>query len=234
METTRAKLEGEVNYNSYNLILFDKQLAFYYLNTGSLPNICNAKHILFLALKMFELGNFSAPEQFETYYQIKLLLTLTHEFFNEHNLAFQEYEKSLIEINKNYKFISDETKNQFLRMMYTISPDKPLEDMMLKYSGANLAVSYQNKRRFIEKKISKGKATDTDIKEVSDMFNSVKHFLNKLYHVTHYRLLYIYYASKNKPLLADMYFSKAIKIAYEYEFSGQIERLMNIRKSFSE
>lgn len=234
MEAERIRLESEVNYNSYNLILLFKYLAFYYLNTGLISNVYSAKHILSSASKMFEMGNYASPEQYDTYYQINLMLALVHEFFSEHDQAFQKYESKLHEINQNHRFVSEETKNLFHRMMYIISSDNALEEIIASYSGSSLATSYQNKRRILEKKIINGRANDADIIEISELFKQAKPLLDKLYHVTHFRLLYIYYANRNEVVIANAIFQQAIDMAFEYEFSGQIERLTAIRQKFTE
>ena len=221
--------ESEVNYQSYNLILFNKELSYYYINTGFLPNVKSAQSILRDTIHSFEVGNFNSPEQFGTYFQLKLLLSLSYEFFNEHNTAYSMYEDNLKAIENGFDFIDDDIKNLFRRLMYIISSDKYLEQEISNYSGFNKFSFYQNKRRIIEKRIQENSAEDCDIIELNDLFNSIKIGMDKLYHVTHYRLLYQYYKRKGEDALATEFYTHAIKMANDYEFKGQIEQLKKIK-----
>ena len=113
--------------------------------------------------------------------------------------------------------------------MYIISSDKYLEQEISNYSGFNKFSFYQNKRRIIEKRIQENSAEDCDIIELNDLFNSIKIGMDKLYHVTHYRLLYQYYKRKGEDALATEFYTHAIKMANDYEFKGQIEQLKKIK-----
>ena len=113
--------------------------------------------------------------------------------------------------------------------MFIISSDKYLEQLISNYSGFNKFEIYQNKRRIIEKRIQKNVAEDCEIIELNELFNSIKLGMDKLYHVTHYRLLYQYYKKRGEDMLASKVFSDAITMANEYEFKGQIEQLKKIQ-----
>lgn len=227
------ELEKQINYNSYNMILFKKSLAYHYMNTGLLSNVETARRLLSSAAQTFETANFSSPNQYDTFFQIKLLLALSDEFYNKHNHAYSQYENTLREIEKSYKFISKETTSLFQRLMYIISSEDALKRVLNDYSGSSLEIIYQNKRRILEKDIFKGKASETQISEISFLFNQVKQSLDKLYHVTHYRLLFIYYLQKKDYSVSSKLYDEAIKLANEYEFYGQINRFEQLKLEFS-
>lgn len=222
--------EETITYYSYNLILFRKLLAYNYMNSGILSNVSRAKEILDKAIKEFEMGNFYSPEQFSSYFQLKLLLALTYEFYYQHNLAYTKYEKTINEIENKFPFIDDETKNILYRLMYIINPETYFEEKLKDYKGLNLASVYQNKRRIIEKRIKIGTVTDKEIADLSNQFEQIKLSIDKLYHVTHYRLLFQYHLMKKEYEIADVYYKSALRIANEYEFWGQIKRLEDIKK----
>lgn len=232
MELKLSELEKNINYISYNIIVLYKNLAYYYLNTGLIKNVNRGKELLNSAIQMFEMGNFSSSEQFNTYFQLKLLASLTFEFFNKHNKAYQGYEQILHEIEEDYNFISPETSNLLRRLMYIISSENSLKKIIIDYNSANIVSVYQNKRRILEKDIYAGSATENQLLELIDLFKKANPFLDKLYHVTHYRLLYMFYASKRIFPLANAYFNSALKMANEYEFFGQITRLNDIHNYF--
>ena len=234
MELKRISFRSEINYNSYNYIVFSKNLAYSYMNTGLLSNVFRARVILSEAIKNFEMGNFSSPEQYSTYFQLQLLMALSHEFFNEHDKAFQRYEYNLNEIEAKYSFVDEVTTNLFRRMMYIIAPENALKKKIEDYSGMNIAATYQNKRRFLEKDIYAGRANDEQIVELNNLFNSIKNAIDKLFHVTHFRLLYTYYGRRGNVKLATKFFQTAMDMAYNYEFMGQVQRLNLLRSSIEE
>ncbi len=233
MKAQKAKLESEINYISYNMIVFIKNLAYYSMNTGLHENVLSARQLIVNAIKTFEIGNFYSAEQFTTYFQLRLLESLSYEFFCEHNIAFTGYENSLNEIEKTYPFVDEVTKNLFRRLMYIISSENVLKRKLEKFSpNTDIFASFQNKRRILEKEIYSGKANEAKVKELNEMFEEIKNCLDKIYHVTHYRLMYTYYAMRKEKEVASMYFKMAINMANEYEFFGQVERLSAIRDLF--
>lgn len=233
MKAKKVILESEVDYISYNLIVFKKNLAYYSMNTGLHENVLSARQLINDAIKTFEIGNFGSPEQFSTYFQLRLLESLTYEFFCQHNIAYTGYERSLNEIEKTYPFVDAVTKNLFHRLMYIISTEDALRLELEKFSShTNILAAFQNKRRILEKEIYSGKATEAKVIELNEMFESIRNCLDKIYHVTHFRLMYTYYAMRNEKETASMYFQLAINMANEYEFSGQIDRLSAIHDLF--
>lgn len=229
MERKRIELEDGIDYISYNYIIYLKNLAFYYLNTGLHSNVYSARNLISKAINTFEMGNFSSSEQFSTYFQLKLLMSLSYEFFEDHNMAYLGYENNLKEIEMNYPFVDEITKNLFFRLMYIINPDSNLKTAMENYSGEYTITVYQNKRRILEKDIYSGKATDFQIFELNSIFNNIKCIIDKVYHVTHYRLMYIYFVRNGDPETADRFFQAAINMAFEYQFHGQMDRLSFLR-----
>lgn len=222
---------GLINYESYNLILLRKELAYHYMNSGLLDNVVLARGLLDSAISSFEIGGFSAKEQLSTYFQLKLLRALSHEFYFEHNKAYSLYEAGVHDFETSYRFIDAETKNVFYRLMYIIEPDAKLKKKLLDYEGHNLVSIYQNDRRIVERAIYDGCVTYGDIVKLSESFERIKHTLDKLYHVTHYRLMYQYFLRRGEHQIADQYYRQAINIAENYEFFGQIDRIKIIREN---
>lgn len=233
MSAKVVRLESEVNYISYNMIVLKKNLAYYSMNTGLHENVLNARKLVNSAIRTFEMGNFCSPDQFATYFQLKLLESLSYEFFNGHNIAYSGYESCLKEIEQTYPFVDEVTKNLFRRLMYIISSDNVLKLELEKFPPyINVFASFQNKRRVLEKQIYSGRVTKAKVMELNEMFENIKNNLDKIYHVTHYRLMYTYYAKLGEKEIASMYFQMAINMANEYNFFGQIDRLHAIRDSF--
>lgn len=233
MEAKKIRFECEINYISYNMIVFIKKLAYYYMNTGLHENVLSARKLIVKAIKIFEIGNFYSAEQYTTYFQLRLLESLSYEFFCEHNIAFTGYESSLNEIEKKYPFVDEITKNLFRRLMYIISSEDVLKRELENFSpNTDIFASYQNKRRILEKQIYSGKAKEAKVLELNEMFEKIKNGLDKIYYVTHYRLMYMYYAMRKEKKVASMYFKMAINMAHEYEFSGQVDRLSVLRDLF--
>ena len=230
MNSKKIILESEINYHSYNMILFNKKLAYYYINTGFLPNITIAQNILRETIRSFEIGNFHSPEQYDSYFQLKLLLALSYEFFDEHNIAYSLYEDNLTEIENEYGFVDNDLINLHKRLMYIISADKMLEKSISNYNGFNQFVLYQNKRRIIEKKIQNDSVKENEIIELNNLFNSIKLSMDRLYYVTHYRLLFHYYKKRGEYELANSFYSDALNMANEYEFTGQVVQLRKLKR----
>lgn len=223
-------LETEVNYLSYNLILLRKYLAYKYMCSGVLTNVDRSVELIEKSIKDFENGNFTSPEQFSTYFQLKLILALSNEFYNKHNEAYSEYEKTIAEIEKYYGFVNEDTKNLFYRCLYILSPIPYFQKKIKNYTGHNIISSFQNKRRIVEKKIIRGTVKEEDILEINQQFEQIKSLIDKLHHVTHYRLMFQYYLRKKEMDLANYYYKLAIQTATEYGFSGQIKQIEIIRE----
>ena len=230
LDNTISAFSQNIYYNSFNLITAKKFLAYHYMNTGALNNVARAKVLLLDGISAFERGTFAMPEQLSVYHQMKLLLALTNEFYGNHNKAFTEYEESIHEIESSYPFLNEETKNVFYRLMYILEPIASLESRIVGYKGINPLSVYQNKRRIVEKAIYAGKAKESQVLELNDMFNLVKGKLDHLYHVTHYRLLYQYYFKKGEGQIAESFYHLAIDSAVRCEFYGQVVRIESIKK----
>lgn len=200
------------------------------MNTGAIENVKKAKDLLLDGIMEFERGIFASPEQFSVYYQMKLLLALTNEFYGRHNEAFTEYEKNIHEIETSYPFLDEETKNLLYRLMYILQPTQSLVNKIDGYKGTNPLSIYQNKRRILEKAIYEGKAQEWQLLEVNNLFNTIKSNLDHIYHVTHYRLLFQYFFKVGEKGIAMQFYHLAIDTALNCEFYGQITRIETIKK----